>query len=45
MSIRKIKRRTLGLLNRVEIIRTFSLSGEYTGTWRVWRDCTPRCTR
>lgn len=42
MSIRKIKRRGIELMNRAEVIRTRDLlTGEYTGTWRVWRETRP----
>jgi hypothetical protein len=42
MSIRKIKRRTVGLMNREEILQTFSIAtGEYAGTWRFWRETRP----
>jgi hypothetical protein len=42
MSIRQIKRRCIGLMNRAEVFRTFDLlTGEYTGTWQVWRETRP----
>lgn len=42
MSMRKIRRRGIRLMNRSETFRTYDLAtGEYTGTWRRWGETVP----
>lgn len=46
MSIRQIKRRCIELMNRTEVFRTRDIgTGEYTATWRVWRETRPARSR
>lgn len=39
MSVRKLKKRAVGLQYRREVFRTYELgTGEYAGTYTVWRE-------
>lgn len=42
MSMRKMRRRGIRLMNRSETFRTYDLAtGKYTGTWYRWGETVP----